>query len=691
MRRYLDTLPAALLVATHFVLAADLEVLYGNRMEFEFGLGSILPPLVAVALAVTVLLCLLGAALPAPARSRFVAVVFAIGILGWFQSSFLHGNYGQFTGEVIDWSRYPVRGWVDLSLWLAVIAAAVMFHEKLRPKTRFIAPLLAVLLLAGLGGRALLSPAEAPPASEEVDPASLSQFSRRQNVVQILMDGFQTDTFLELVEEEELADDLDGFTVFRDNAAVAAYTHMSIPAIFSGEIYDGTETPAQYHHRALRENGFHHRLFEEGFGVYLVPKIPMTGGGFTMYAETPEHYGLSRTARIRKQVLAMFDLGLFRSSPHFLRRVIYNGGNWRLARAWGEPVRGLNTHQRAFFADFIDRMQVTLDQPAYHFVHLMPPHDPFVTLPDGTDAGRVLPNNHGNFKTEAHFILHLFLDLLERMRELGIYDDALIILHADHGFGPVARQPGDHRVLKVPRAPALLAVKRMGAHGPLRYSDAPTTVADIPATIFGELGLPHDYPGRSVFELPERLPRTRIFNSYSLGSNHDGIISRFELNGSIYDPQAWTPLGDRPVDLGQPIYNWGDLVDFGVGGDSDRFLGRDWSPGGAAGCRINQRNRATVVLKAPPNEKEVRAVFTFRPRLREGEDRQFGIRFYSNGVFVGERKFERPRQENFEFIIPAGNAPQGKFGLEFEFLDYGGGRRGAVGALCLISMRMEPK
>ena len=690
MRKYLESLPAALLLATHFALAAGLEILYGNRMEFEFGSSTILLPLVAIALVLTVLLCLLGAVLPAAIRSRYIAVVFALGLLGWIQSSFLHGDYGQFTGDTIDWSRYTVRGWLDLLLWLAVIAGALKYHQTLRPKIRFIAPMLAVLILAGLGGRALLDPVEAPPAVQDVDAKALSRFSRRQNVLHVLMDAFQTAVFLELVEDEELQDDLDGFTVFQENIAVAAYTHLSMPAIFSGEIFDGTETPAQYHRRALREKGFHHRLFDEGFAVHLIPKIPMHGDGYTMYAETPHHYGFSRNSRIQKQILFLFDLGLFRSSPHFLRRVIHNDGNWRLTGEVGEPVQGLNIHQRAFFADYIAQMQVVLDEPVYNFIHLMPPHDPFVTLPDGSPAGRVLPKNRENYKIEAHYILQLFITLLERMRELGIYDNTLIVLHADHGYGPMGELPGDRRKTTVPRAHALLAVKRIGAHGPLRISNAPTSVADIPATILGELGLEHDYAGQSVFELSERQSRTRIFNSYSLGPRHSGVIKRFELDGSIYDPQAWHPLGNHPVDLGRPTYEWGELVEFGVGNDSDRFLGNTWSPGGAAGCRINMRSKATIALKAPPNQNAVRAVFEFRPRLREGEERQFVIRLHCNGTFVGEQKFERPRRESFEFLIPAGNAPKGKMAFEFEFLDSGRGVRGSMGALCLISMRLDP-
>ena len=297
MKRFFEILPAALLVAVQFVLASGIETLLGNRMEFEFGVGAVLPALVVAALVLTAALCLVGST-PGPiGRSRFAAFLFALGVLGWIQASFLSGGYGQFTGETIDWAAFRVRGWLDLGLWIGGMALAIKYHSKLKSGIRLTAPLLIAMILVGLGGRMILAPGEAPPARDEIDTAALAHFSRNQNVIHILMDGFQTGTFRELVEEEDLATRFDGFTLFRENTSVAAFTAMNLPAIFSGEVFDGKETPAQYHHRALREGGFHHRLYAEGFSVYLIPKIPMYGEGYTLYAETPHLYGLDRPAR----------------------------------------------------------------------------------------------------------------------------------------------------------------------------------------------------------------------------------------------------------------------------------------------------------------------------------------------------------------------------------------------------------
>jgi Sulfatase len=688
MRRYLETLPAALLLSVHFVIAASLENLYGNRMEFEFGSSSVLPTIVAIALAVAVVLCLLGAALPAAGRSRYIALVFALGCLGWLQSSFLHGDYGELTGEAIDWSNSPLGGWLELVLWLGLIAAAFLFHRRLRAHIRFLAPALAILELLGLGGRAMLNPADAPPPAE-VAAASLSRFSREQNVIHILMDAFQSDVFLELVQEEGLADDFDGFTVFPENASVAPFTAMSLPAIFSGDIYDGTETPSEYHHRALRQGGFHRRLFEEGYAVHLIPKIPMYGDGYTLYAETPHLYGVARSLRVRHQTALLLDLGLFRSSPHLLRRLIHDDGNWLLQKSLGSSVQGLNTHQRTFFADYIDQMEVVLDEPAYHFIHLMPPHDPFTTLPDGSDAGHTLPRTRENYKIEAHYSLQLFVALLERLREFQLYDSALIVLHADHGFGPLVQNPGDTRTLRVPRAAALLAVKRIGRHGPLEISEAPTSVADIPATILDGLGFEHEMGGHSVFDLSAEQPRTRFFNAYSLSAKSRGIIQRYELNGSIYDPSAWRPMSNLDVDLGAPMYDWGTTVEFGLGNDSDRFLLPGWTSG-ASGGRLNLYSTGAISLQTAATPSELRAVFEFRPRLREGEQRRFGIRLFSNGKLVGQHIME-PQPERIEFLIPAGHARSGLIDLKFEFVVAGSDNQDTALALCLLSMSLEPK
>ncbi|NIO41951.1 MAG: hypothetical protein GTO41_18350, partial [Burkholderiales bacterium] len=68
----------------------------------------------------------------------------------------------------------------------------------------------------------------------------MSRFSTEQNVVHIVMDGFQSDIFSEIIEDPENSDlkkQLQGFTVFRDNLGAFPYTQVSIPAYLSSKLY----------------------------------------------------------------------------------------------------------------------------------------------------------------------------------------------------------------------------------------------------------------------------------------------------------------------------------------------------------------------------------------------------------------------------------------------------------------------
>ena len=127
-----------------------------------------------------------------------------------------------------------------------------------------------------------------------------------------------------------------------------------------------------------------------------------------------------------------------------------------------------------------------------------------------------------------------------------------------------------------------------------------------------------------------------------------------------------------------------------MGEDSDRFLGHYWSSGGAGGCRVNLRNKGTLILHTPRIPDLIRARFTFRPRRREGKERDLGVRLKCNGQRVGEARFSRPQPEEFTFLIPAGQAANGRLRLEFQFMNHGGGKWSVANAFCLMAMELEP-
>ena len=140
---------------------------------------------------------------------------------------------------------------------------------------------------------------------------------------------------------------------------------------------------------------------------------------------------------------------------------------------------------------------------------------------------------------------------LDKLRELGLYDSSLIVISSDHGVAlPPEGFKGDRDVFGGPlseisgSALALLVVKPPQATGPVRISEAPSAISDIPATIVDTLGLKNPFQGTSALKLDEHAPRPRQFAVYlwsSAGWENDFFpyMDVFTVDGAATDGGAW--------------------------------------------------------------------------------------------------------------------------------------------------------
>ena len=192
--------------------------------------------------------------------------------------------------------------------------------------------------------------------------------------------------------------------------------------------------------------------------------------------------------------------------------------------------------------------------------------------------------------------------LLDRLRQLDLYDRSAIVVTSDHG---TARFPQSDSTLAAIASPAgtslhalelnatpLLLVKPFGAGGPLRTSDAPTAIADLPATLLDLAGLPNALgTGTSVLALDpaRRRERTYAHHSWSLrltantwASPWFDVLHLFTIEGRVGDPAAWRyrealfgPARDR--DAQRRTHRVGLTTEEGCGSSSSTAQGR---PGG---------------------------------------------------------------------------------------------------------------
>lgn len=206
-------------------------------------------------------------------------------------------------------------------------------------------------------------------------------------------------------------------------------------------------------------------------------------------------------------------------------------GDWRgfaRDRRWrtsgGKRVRNDRRTEFERFLSLIDGRSGRL-----YFLHTLTPHMPFEYVPSGRrydapdyqdhkEGGKGLFERaspgyadalHQRLLLQVGFVDGLIGRLLQRLRDLGIYDDTLLIVTADHGAsyreGMPRRSAVRDNIADILRVPLLVKAPGQGIGGP---SNRRVELVDILPTIADVLGmrLPFPVDGRSLLAADE-FPR----------------------------------------------------------------------------------------------------------------------------------------------------------------------------------------
>lgn len=187
-----------------------------------------------------------------------------------------------------------------------------------------------------------------------------------------------------------------------------------------------------------------------------------------------------------------------------------------------DGFRNLASSQPTRFLRFLDDLDASSQRRRLHYLHLLLPHVPWRVTASGipyqfSDARDVqFPGYDGAWSSQvaadaarvrlsmqAGYVDALLGALIERLEQLELWNDALVVVAADHGMSLLEGSPGrairreSHELLGVPlfvRAPGLEP----------RVDDRPSESIDLLPTIADVLGakLPWTIDGISLFRMP---------------------------------------------------------------------------------------------------------------------------------------------------------------------------------------------
>lgn len=602
---------AAMLFSCSLALFGPAQIFLTNSLEFQSDFFHLLPYLGIVTFCVFLVLALVLYLLPERFRlhERGVAIVLALGILLWLQGNILVWQYGALSGHEIDWGSKALNGLIDTPLWIVGLLLAAWRPGWLYRRVKVTSLLLLAIQLLSTSIAVIRQPETPSFKKFQIDHTVDFDFSSRRNIIVLVLDSFQSDVFQEIINHDPAFGDIfDDFTYFRNTTGGFPSTYGAIPFLLTGQYYANREPIQQFIAQAYRSpSSVPYQLTQHGWQVNLVPAVQNTiFYDAAVFANIKKRRPQSRDTRLAW----LYDLTLFRYLPHHLKRQIYNDGHWRLSR-WiqkdalsnllneEEPKRNpkaalrarqrirrssphisARTHRRGaqlvrkslqvnsdsrFVSSFLMQSAVVTEKNVFKFYHWRGPHEPIQMNADFEPVD--LPLNRANLADMARGELKLVRLFLDGLRELGVYEGALIFILGDHGhpwgayglnvppdLGAQASPGSDSMLDRVVRSGIpLLLVKRPGDRGELQTSDAPASLADVSATIFDELALGRRGVGEPLFRIPADRPRERRFLHYSWEhsdwmniylpplveysiTGHGWLTSSWRATGKVYEP-----------------------------------------------------------------------------------------------------------------------------------------------------------
>jgi Sulfatase len=336
---------------------------------------------------------------------------------------------------------YLKQAW--LRLWLRYLAPAPLVFALLFATTSPSAKLL-LPSGAGAGGHAAASTVQRPP------------------VVLVLFDEFPLESLLDSSGHVDakvypnfakLAGDS---TWYRNATGVSGYTPWAVPAMLTGQYPAKVKAPitAEYPDNLFTLFGRSYNLEVKETISQLCPVERCGPSG------SPNGGGMKRiledTAKLWREIAEPYDTSADPASFADSQTAEDAASNEADRSTKVKPNFRFkqigHTNEPGRWTEFLNSIQASDPQPTLYFLHVLMPHQPWHYLPSGNlypyrnfngkgmqdnrDWGPgIMDENHERHLLQLAYTDKLIGELLQRLKDQGLYEKSLVALTADHGEG----------------------------------------------------------------------------------------------------------------------------------------------------------------------------------------------------------------------------------------------------------------
>lgn len=534
IRRALIAFAPTFLLSFMFFVWGSMEVYFSNDTDFPFTYAQAVPPLFLAAFIVA----FVTAAIIGLTRKRLyrllTGIVLGTALACYVQNTFLNLDLGLLEGNDINWAAFGNHGTVNLLIFIGIILLVVIYAQVFKRKWRESAlALCAVLFMMQfsaflVGSVNNLSAQERNPRDYVLAGNEQFTLSKNENTVVFVLDYFANTYYEEAARAfPYIRDYFADFTYYNNCDPTYIGTFPSMTHLLTGARYDTSVPIGAWFEQAWNSgsaNTFYDALEQNNYTTRLYSTSAKSMG--LMYAEDRIDNLINVSQVENARVISheylfkrLLTLSCYRYLPHeFKKHFVLNTGNFSYISTVNlDNVSSVQNRANFYYTLKGGGLHLSdTDENLFVIQHLRGTHPPrYYTENFDYDEGATLAQT-------AAANLMLVETYIERMKELGVYDNATIIITSDHGDKDNNMQ-------------VIYFIKEPGEHKQqMAVSNAPISHLDFQGTVLKNMGLDapgerttiYDFPAGTMRErtvmcnaMDRHYPRVKKFNSSALGTH----------------------------------------------------------------------------------------------------------------------------------------------------------------------------
>ena len=380
------------------------------------------------------------------------------------------------------------------------------------------------------------------------------ELSDKENVVVIMLDTIDEayyQTFLE--EEPDYIENLDGFVHYENTLTSGARTMIAVPAMFSGYPYTRDMTYTQYLKIAWGGENALSIMKDQGYDVRVYSESFIFSNDSADYISNYNTEG-RKVGSYKILLKKIYKMDLFKFFPHILKkRVWFDTSEFDKAKKTeNEYIMNdpnfINDYRASGFSidDASDKVFI--------MYHLRGAHPTYILDRDG----KKVKNSTLNDQVAGCFTL--VQEMLQDMKDLGVYDNSTIIIVADHGDVGLAERP-------------ILLVKEAGSTGAYTTSQAPVSLFDLAVYLTRLAGstISNQPYGEDLTAVSENEERERHFFINTSG-NSQALINEYMTKYAAGDEEHYVLVSSHKDESGADTpYELGTELSFETDGTGNKY------------------------------------------------------------------------------------------------------------------------